>query len=29
MEKLKTIDGETLMGQPLQPQNFVVDTLLS
>ena len=29
MEKLKTIDGETLMGQPLQPQNFVVDSLLS
>ena len=26
---LKTIDGETLMTQPLQPMNFIVDTLLS
>jgi len=30
MEKrLHTIDGATLMSQPLQPLNFVVDTLLS
>lgn len=29
MEKLKTIGGEALMEQPLQPQNFMVDTLLS
>ena len=29
MTDLKTIDGETLMGQPLQPLNFVVDTLIS
>lgn len=29
MKKLNTIDGETLMSQPLQPLNFVVDTLLS
>ena len=27
--RLPTIDGETLMGQPLQPLNFVVDTLIS
>lgn len=27
--KLNTIDGETLMSKPLQPLNFVVDTLLS
>ena len=27
--KLLTIDGETLMSQPLTPLNFVVDTLLS
>ena len=27
--KLDTIDGETLMSKPLQPLNFVVDTLLS
>ena len=26
---LKTINGETLMSKPLQPMNFVVDTLLS
>ena len=24
--RLSTIDGETLMGKPLQPLNFVVDT---
>ena len=29
MKKLKTIDGETLMSQPLQPLSFVVDTLIS
>lgn len=29
MKNLKTIDGETLMSQPLQPLNFVVDTLIS
>lgn len=29
MKKLKTIDGETLMSKPLQPLNFVVDTLIS
>ena len=29
MTNLKTIDGETLMSKPLQPLNFVVDTLLS
>jgi hypothetical protein len=29
MEKLKTIDGATLMSQPLKPLNFIVDTLLS
>lgn len=29
MTDLKTIDGETLMSQPLQPLNFVVDTLIS
>ena len=27
--RLSTIDGETLMGKPLQPLNFVVDTLIS
>ena len=27
--RLLTIDGETLMSQPLAPLNFVVDTLLS
>ena len=27
--RLPTIDGETLMGKPLQPLNFVVDTLIS
>ena len=27
--RLQTIDGETLMSQPLTPLNFVVDTLLS
>lgn len=27
--KLNTIDGETLMSLPLQPLNFVVDTLIS
>ena len=26
--RLLTIDGETLMSQPLTPLNFVVDTLL-
>lgn len=29
MKRLETIDGETLMSQPLQPLNFVVDTLIS
>ena len=29
MTDLKTIDGETLISQPLQPLNFVVDTLIS
>ena len=29
MRKLNTIDGETLMSRPLQPLNFVVDTLIS
>ena len=29
MKNLKTIDGETLMSQPLRPLNFVVDTLIS
>lgn len=29
MNKLNTIDGETLMSHPLQPLNFVVDTLIS
>lgn len=28
-KRLRTIDGETLMSRPLQPPNFVVDTLLS
>ena len=28
-EPLRTIDGATLMSQPLRPPNFVVDTLLS
>ena len=27
--KLNTIDGASLMSQPLHPPNFVVDTLLS
>ena len=27
--RLNTIDGETLMSRPLQPLNFVVDTLIS
>lgn len=27
--RLNTIDGETLMSQPLRPLNFVVDTLIS
>ena len=27
--RLPTIDGETLMSKPLQPLNFVVDTLIS
>ena len=27
--RLPTIDGETLMSNPLQPLNFVVDTLIS
>lgn len=26
---LNTVDGQTLMSQPLRPPNFVVDTLLS
>lgn len=29
MKKLETIDDETLMSKPLQPLNFVVDTLMS
>lgn len=29
LDKLDTIDGATLMSQPLHPPNFVVDTLLS
>lgn len=29
MKQLQTISGETLMSKPLQPMNFVVDTLLS
>ncbi len=29
MERLKTIDGETLLREPLQPLNFIVETLLS
>ncbi len=29
MNKLNTINGETLMSCPLQPLNFVVDTLIS
>ncbi len=29
MNKLNTIDGETLMSCPLQPLNFIVDTLIS
>lgn len=29
MKRLETIDGETLMSKPLQPLNFVVDTLIS
>ena len=29
MTNLKTIDSETLMNKPLQPLNFVVDTLIS
>ena len=29
MNKLNTIDGETLMNRPLQPLNFVVDTLIA
>lgn len=28
MRKLETVDGATLMNQPLRPPNFVVDTLL-
>ncbi len=28
-KRFRTIDGETLMNQPLQPLNFVVDSLLS
>lgn len=27
--RLQTIDGETLLSLPLQPMNFVVDTLIS
>ncbi len=29
MTNLKTIDGATLMSQPIQPLHFVVDTLVS
>ncbi len=29
LSRLPTIDGETLMSKPLQPLNFVVDTLIS
>lgn len=29
MDRLNTIDGETLMSKPLQPLNFAVDTLIS
>ena len=29
MDRLNTIDDETLMSKPLQPLNFVVDTLIS
>ena len=29
VNRLHTVDGETLMSQPLTPRNFVVDTLLS
>lgn len=29
MKQLQTISGEALMSQPLQPMNFVVDTLIS
>lgn len=29
VNRLHTIDGETLMSQPFTPLNFVVDTLLS
>lgn len=29
MKRLKTIDGETLMKEPLQPLNFIIETLLS
>lgn len=29
MANLKTIDGATLMSQPIQPLHFVVDTLVS
>ena len=29
IQALKTVDGETLMSKPLQPLNFIVDTLLS
>ena len=29
MKTLKTVDGATLMSQPLQPACFVVDSLLS
>ncbi len=29
MERLKTIDGETLMREPLRPLNFIIETLLS
>ena len=27
--RLRTVDGETLMSQPLRPLNFVVDGLLA
>ena len=29
LNKLDTIDGATLMSQPLHPPNFIMDTLLS
>ena len=29
ISQLRTVDGETLMSQPLSPPNFVVDSLLA